>query len=155
MTILKTSFASQGFCHERQNDGNGNTSNSSCCRCFAFLVLEPETLDVQSFRQEQRAQTQTFGSGYLPVGRGVFHVNGWGPKSSVCPSKPREKITLPSPSKSALFCRTRATAQSLERLSERGNFRIDLSTKFGTEIPSRNLCENRSVKCCKAMGSEL
>ena len=23
-------------------------------------------------------------------GVGVFHVKGWGPKSSVCPSKPRE-----------------------------------------------------------------
>ena len=28
-------------------------------------------------------ETQTFWSGYFPVGWGVFHVNGWGPKSSV------------------------------------------------------------------------
>ena len=27
-------------------------------------------------------------------GVGVFHVNGWGPKSSVCPSKPRETKLL-------------------------------------------------------------
>ena len=34
-------------------------------------------------------QTQTFWSGYFSGGVGVFHVNGWGPKSSVCPSKHR------------------------------------------------------------------
>ena len=39
-----------------------------------------------SFREEKRTQTQTFGSGYLPLGWG-FHVKGWGPKSSICPSK--------------------------------------------------------------------
>ena len=38
------------------------------------------------------------------------------------------------PSKNALFCRARGTAQSLER----GSFRVDLSTNFGKEIPSRN-----------------
>ena len=27
-------------------------------------------------------------------GKGVFHVKGWGPKSSVCPSKPRETKLL-------------------------------------------------------------
>ena len=27
-------------------------------------------------------------------GVGVFHVNGWGPKSSVCPSKPRKTKLL-------------------------------------------------------------
>ena len=40
-----------------------------------------------------------------------------------------------SPSKSALFCRAKCTAQS----SERGRFRKNMSTKFGKEIPSRNL----------------
>ena len=40
-----------------------------------------------------------------------------------------------SPSKSALFCRAKGTAQSLER----GSFRIDLSTKIGKEVPSRNV----------------
>ena len=39
-----------------------------------------------SIREKKRTQTQTFWSGYLQV----FHVKGWGPKSSVCPSKPRE-----------------------------------------------------------------
>ena len=42
------------------------------------------------FRQEAGTQTQTFWPGYLRVGWGVFHVKGWGPKSSLCPSKPRE-----------------------------------------------------------------
>ena len=50
-------------------------------------------------------------------------------------------FALFSPSKSALFCRAKGTAQ----ISERGNFRMDLSTKFGKEIPSRNLREKRSV----------
>ena len=49
-------------------------------------------------------------------------------------------FTLFSPSKSALFCRQGDTAQSLER----GSFRMDLSTKFGKEIPSRNLRKKRS-----------
>ena len=30
----------------------------------------------------------------FPVGWGVFHVNGWGPKSSLCPSKHRETKLL-------------------------------------------------------------
>ena len=46
-----------------------------------------------------------------------------------------------SNSKSALFCRANGTAQSLER----GSFRMDLSTKFGKEIPSRNLRKKRSA----------
>ena len=41
-------------------------------------------------REEKEAQTQTFGSGYLSGGMEVFRVKGWGPKSSVLPSKPRE-----------------------------------------------------------------
>ena len=45
------------------------------------------------------------------------------------------------PSKSALFCRGKGTAQSLER----GRSGMDLSTKFGKEIPSRNLRKKRSV----------
>ena len=45
------------------------------------------------------------------------------------------------PSKSALFCRAKGTAQSLER----GSSGMDLSTKFGKEIPSRNLRKKRSV----------
>ena len=44
------------------------------------------------------------------------------------------------PSKSALFCRAKRTAHSLER----GSFRMDISTEFGKEIPSRNLREKRS-----------
>ena len=47
-----------------------------------------------------------------------------------------------SPSKSALFCRAKGTVQSLER----GSSGMDLSTKFGKEIPSRNLREKRSAK---------
>ena len=38
-----------------------------------------------------------------------------------------------------LFCRAKGTAQSLER----GGSRMDLSTKFGKEIPSRNLHEKK------------
>ena len=47
----------------------------------------------------------------------------------------RHLFTLFAPSKSALFCRAKGTAQSLER----GSFRMDLSKDFGKEIPSRNL----------------
>ena len=43
-------------------------------------------------------------------------------------------------SKNALFCRGGGTAET----SERGSSRIDLLTKFGKEIPSRNLREKRS-----------
>ena len=43
-------------------------------------------------------------------------------------------------SKSALFCRAKGTAQSLER----GSFSIDLSTKLGKEMPSRNPREKGS-----------
>ena len=54
----------------------------------------------------------------------------------------RHLVTLFSPSKSALFCRAKGTAQSLER----GGLRMDLSKKFGKEIPSRNLREKRSAQ---------
>ena len=43
----------------------------------------------------------------------------------------RHIFALFSPSKSALFCRAKCTAQSLER----GRSGMDLSTKFGKEIP--------------------
>ena len=49
-------------------------------------------------------------------------------------------FALFSPLKSALFCRAKGTIQSLEI----GSFRMDLSRKFGKEIPSRNLREKRS-----------
>ena len=52
----------------------------------------------------------------------------------------RYLFALFSPSTSALFCRAKCTAQSLER----GRSRMDLSTKFGKEIPSRNPREKRS-----------
>ena len=52
----------------------------------------------------------------------------------------RHLLALFFPLKSALFCRERGTAQSLES----GSFRMDLSTRFGKEIPSRNLREKRS-----------
>ena len=53
----------------------------------------------------------------------------------------RHLFALFSPSICALFCRARGTTQSLER----GSSGMDLSRKFGKEIPSRNLCEKRSV----------
>ena len=53
----------------------------------------------------------------------------------------RHLFTLFSPSKSALFCRAKGKAQSLER----GRLRMDLSKQFGKEIPSRNLRKKRSV----------
>ena len=48
--------------------------------------LGPETV----VREEKGSQTQTFRSGISSGGVGLFHVKEWGPKSSVCPSKPRE-----------------------------------------------------------------
>ena len=52
------------------------------------------------------------------------------------------------PSKSALFCRAKGTAQSLER----GSLRMDFSTKFGKEIPSRNLHKKKVRKGIEAGG---
>ena len=49
------------------------------------------------------------------------------------------------PSKNALLCRAKGTAQHFKN----GSFRTDLSTKFGKEIPSRNLREKRSVEGIK------
>ena len=59
----------------------------------------------------------------------------------------RHLSALFSSSKSVLFCRGRGTAQS----SERGSFRMDLSTKFGKEIPSRNLRKKRSGRGKRAL----
>ena len=52
----------------------------------------------------------------------------------------RHIFALFFPSKSVLFCRAKGTVQSLER----GSSGMHLSTKFGKEIPSRNLREKRS-----------
>ena len=49
-------------------------------------ILRKEKKNV---RQEKGTQTQTFSSGYLGEVE-VFQVKGWGPKDSVCPSKPKE-----------------------------------------------------------------
>ena len=53
----------------------------------------------------------------------------------------RPIAALFSPLQGTLFCRAKGTEQSLDRVS----FRMDLSTKFGKEIPSRNLRGKRSV----------
>ena len=57
------------------------------------------------------------------------------------------------PSKNALFCRARGTAQRLGR----GSFRTDPPTKFGKEFPSRNLRKNRSEMrfCCSTERPEF
>ena len=47
---------------------------------FACTIHYPRTI---------KRPPQTFGSGYLPVGRGSPTWGGGGPKSSVCLSKPR------------------------------------------------------------------
>ena len=60
-------------------------------------------------------------------------------------------FTLLSSSSSAPFCRARGTAQSLER----GSFSLHLSTKFRQEIPSQNLCENRSVEVWQEVSLQL
>ena len=56
----------------------------------------------------------------------------------------RRLSTLFSPSKSALFCRAKGTAPSLES----GSLRMDLSKDFRKEIPSRNLRKKRSEIAC-------
>ena len=48
-------------------------------------------------------------------------------------------FALLSPSRSALFCRAKSTAHSLER----GSFRMHLFINFGKEFPSRNLRKKR------------
>ena len=74
-----------------------------------------------------------------------FHASSFPPFcplcwSPLCLPSSWHLFTLFSPSKSALFSRAKGTAQSLERIS----FRLDLCTKLGKEIPSRNLREKRS-----------
>ena len=64
-------------------------------RCVAFSsALKtfhcPKFEQENKLRHEKRAQTQTFLVWISSGGVGVLHVNGWEPKSSVCPSKPRE-----------------------------------------------------------------
>ena len=60
----------------------------------------------------------------------------------------RHIFALFSNSKSSLFCRAKGTAQSLER----GASGMDLSTKFGKEIPSRNLRKKRSAYVSFVLG---
>ena len=49
----------------------------------------PHNINASVLRQEKGAQTQTFGSGHLPVGWGLPR-EGVGVKKSVCSSKPKE-----------------------------------------------------------------
>ena len=60
-----------------------------------------------------------------------------------CPFSPH-LMAFFSPSKKVLC----SVEQRARHTSWRGNFRMDLSTKFGKEIPSRNLREKRSVLNC-------
>ena len=55
---------------------------------FSEFFLQDFLLELRGFQGGKKNQTQTFWSGYFPVGYGVFHVNGWGPKSSIRSSKP-------------------------------------------------------------------
>ena len=50
----------------------------------------------KGYFQTRTTSTNTFGSGYLPVGRGssAWKGKGWEPKSLVCPSKPWENKLL-------------------------------------------------------------
>ena len=47
-------------------------------------------VSVSSLREEKRNPDPNFAVRISSGGVGVFHVKGWGPKSWVCPSKPRE-----------------------------------------------------------------
>ena len=57
------------------------------------------------FREEKRTQTQTFLVRIFSGGLGIFHVKGWGPQSSVCPSKFRETKLFGLPRDIPGFCR--------------------------------------------------
>ena len=59
---------------------------------YNFWKIKIATISVRMvrIRAEKGTQTQTFGSRYPPVGWGVFHVKGWGPRSSACPLETRE-----------------------------------------------------------------
>ena len=52
--------------------------------------VKSSQINITVIRGEKGTQTQTFWSRYLRVRWGVLHVKGRGPKSLVCPSKPRE-----------------------------------------------------------------
>ena len=71
-------------------------ASQALCQLLLFTITFSRSCPIsvlrtsirQSLRHEKGTQTQTFWSGYFRVGGGVFHVNGWGPKSSIRPSKP-------------------------------------------------------------------
>ena len=66
-----------------------NSPKNQCHHSIKFGLA-----NVSEEKGTQTVETQTFWSGYLRLAVGVFHVKGWGPKSSVCPSKPRETKLL-------------------------------------------------------------
>ena len=57
-----------------------------------YVSLDPQLLKSQLFESQGRKKNPNpnFLIRIFSGGVGVFHVEGWGPKSSVCPSKPRE-----------------------------------------------------------------
>ena len=78
---------------ESSEKSSGENRVKSChvCGCHGFFGPENGEFRFRPqspIKEEKGTQTQTFWSRYFSVGVGVFHVNGWGPKSSICPSKP-------------------------------------------------------------------
>ena len=67
--------------------GGGGKGHRNCDQNFCDQTGGRFLLPLSNFgKKKKRAQTQTFGSGYLAVG--VFHVNSRGAKSSVCLRNP-------------------------------------------------------------------
>ena len=63
----------------------------SCCPFSFSLINRPKGIGVTpKYHERKRNPNQNF-RGRISSGRvGVFHLKGWRPKGSVCPSKPRE-----------------------------------------------------------------
>ena len=64
-------------------------NRQKCSKIFFDAIRQSSRgTNFRPLFQARKTQTQTSWSGYPLVGWGVKNVKGWGPKSSVCPSKP-------------------------------------------------------------------
>ena len=81
-------WANRVFASSKTRGFDENGKNDECTSC-----AHKQWVCYWQIKEEKGAQTQTFCVRISSDGMGVF-VNGWGPKSSVCPSKPRKTQLL-------------------------------------------------------------
>ena len=89
--VLNVESPHQGNCQTRPSSHSPSSGSFFHPKPPSLPILLPEHGSERS-QGRKRNPNPNLLVRIFSGGVGVFHVKGWGPKSSVCPSKPREKL---------------------------------------------------------------